>query len=290
MYFLNPLGELEKQIEKVLKNWRTFWRNRVTSLNCQDIQWTYRPIEHPKQRDSNNCGIYTLKFAEQIIVSENAQFPNSSQDLNDYRRVIAEELIAASDHQETGWCRVCGTYRGDTRTISCTSCNRWIHWKCKGESSVNGDGFECAVCINALTLETDKHTAAVPVAQSSPVSTKEKNKCRLEPTNAYKMRLMITTSKTRAARCEQCKAPFKEKGIVRQRLIVGNYGPRPYSKKATGTWHNGTRNYYYCARKKCLTKVKQDINDSDLDISFVKNELFKADFETLAKNGLQISV
>eukprot|EP00794_Sanderia_malayensis_P005822 gene5822-6519_t len=226
------MKELEKQIEKVLKNWRTFWRNRVTSLNCQDIQWTYCPIEHPKQRDSNNCGIYTLKFAEQIIVSENAQFPNSSQDLNDYRRVIAEELIAASD----------------------------------------------------------KHTAAVPVAQSSPVSTKEKNKCRLEPTNAYKMRLMITTSKTRAARCEQCKAPFKEKGIVRQRLIVGNYGPRPYFKKATGTWHNGNRNYYYCARKKCLTKVKQDINGSDLDISFVKNELFKTDFETLAKNGLQISV
>eukprot|EP00794_Sanderia_malayensis_P017904 gene17904-19682_t len=187
-------------------------------------------------------------FAEQIIVSGNAQFPNSSQYLNDYRRVIAEE-------------------------ISCTSCNRCIHWKYKRENSVNGDELECAVCINPLVLERDKHTAAVPVAQTSPVSIKEKNKCKLEPANAYKMRLMITTSETRAARCEQCKAPFNDKGIVRQRFIDGNYGPRPYVKKATGTWHKCTRNYYYCPRKKCSTKEKQDINGSDLDISFVKNDL-----------------
>ena len=71
----------------------------------------------------------------------------------------------------------------------------------------------------------------------------------------------------------------KEKGIVRQRFMIGNYGPCPYFKKTTGTWHNGTRNYYYCARRSCLPNVKQDINGSDVDISFVKNELLKSDCE-----------
>ena len=98
--------------------------------------------------------------------------------------------------------------------------------------------------------------------------------------------IIKTSSKTRASRCESCKAVFKEKGIIRQRFMIGNYGPRPFFKKSLKTWHHGTRNYYYCARRQCLVSLKSDIKGEDIHISSLQNELLRSDLETFEKNTI----
>eukprot|EP00794_Sanderia_malayensis_P019668 gene19668-21615_t len=55
LLFLNPLGETRQEIDKITKDWRTFWRNCMKNLNSLEIEWQFVPIAHPKQKDSYNC-------------------------------------------------------------------------------------------------------------------------------------------------------------------------------------------------------------------------------------------
>eukprot|EP00794_Sanderia_malayensis_P002274 gene2274-2613_t len=64
VHFLNPFGELPTQINKVMKNLRLFWRNRINELGEEQVNWQFVPLVHPKQQDSHNCGIFTLKTAK----------------------------------------------------------------------------------------------------------------------------------------------------------------------------------------------------------------------------------
>eukprot|EP00794_Sanderia_malayensis_P001400 gene1400-1546_t len=297
--FLNPMGEQESQTSKLTKNWKVFWRMRIKALGADDIPWNYSPVVHPKQRDSYNCGIYILKFAEALLLDGNGgstRFSDSREDLEKYRKEIAEQLIECSDDKETGWCSICGLYRSeDSEIMACTICSRWIHTNCKGETMLQeGESFECSSCTAALIYATNE--AQLPPIGSAPSATTApkaastpSKKPESHPVTQHAMTMIKVTSKTRARRCESCKSAFKEKGCIKQRYMIGNYGPRPFFKNATKTWHDGTRNYYYCVKKECLKTIKNDIIGSDIDVSQVQNDLLASDIAKFENESLHIS-
>eukprot|EP00794_Sanderia_malayensis_P011664 gene11664-12869_t len=318
LFFLNPLGETRQEIDKITKNWRTFWRNRVKNLNSLEIEWQFVPIAHPKQKDSYNCGIFVLKFAECLMKEDGVNFAHSKEEMQRYRREIAETLIESSNTDVPSWCRVCGRYNGDNETLSCATCFRWIHVCCKGKTE-DGHVFECASCIAALVKETERSEKIPPPSsqmQSTPSRERDPNNHDMKgkanqeekseqernakptakevkgtakkPPREHNLKMLKTSSKTRASRCETCKADFKEKGTARQRFHIGHYGPRPFFRKATNSWHHGTRNYYYCVRKDYFLSVKGDICGKDIDISEVRNEFLKSDIVLFKHNGLDI--
>lgn len=183
--------------------------------------------------------------------------------------------------------------------LTCTTCGRWIHFKCKGINNIDpGEAFECASCIKALINEAESFCSegiqGQPEAHSSPVSTsgtkRDEKKQRSETATRHNLTMLKTSSKTRAVRCESCKSPFKEKSIIRQRFMVGHYGSRPFFKKSLNKFHHGTRNYYYCVRRECLLSVKDDITGKDINITGVENELLKSDLVSFEKNGITINV
>eukprot|EP00794_Sanderia_malayensis_P013469 gene13469-14860_t len=278
---------------------RVFWKMRIKALGADDIPWNYSPVVHPKQRDSYNCGIYILKFAEALLLDGNGgstRFSDSREDLEKYRKEIAEQLIECSDNKETGWCSICGFYRSeDSEIMACTICSRWIHTNCKGETMLQeGESFECSSCTAALIFAINE--AQLPPIGSAPSATTApkaastpSKKPESHPVTQHAMTMIKVTSKTHARRCESCKSAFKEKGYIKQRYMIGNYGPRPFFKKATKTWHDGTRNYYYRVKKECLKTIKNDIIGSDIDVSQVKNDLLASDIAKFENESLHIS-
>eukprot|EP00794_Sanderia_malayensis_P002146 gene2146-2442_t len=162
LLFLNPLGETRQEIDKITKNWRTFWRNRVKNLNSLEIEWQLLPIGHPKQKDSYSC--------ECLMKEDGVNFAHSKEDMQRYRREIAETLIESSNTDVRSWWRVCGRYNGDNETLSCATCFRWIHVGCKGKTE-DGNVFECASCIAALVNQTQLSEKILPSSsqmQSTP--------------------------------------------------------------------------------------------------------------------------
>eukprot|EP00794_Sanderia_malayensis_P002309 gene2309-2659_t len=87
--FLNPMGEQESQTSKLTKNWKVFWRMRIKALGADDIR-----------------GIILQLFIR-----------TTREDLEKYRKEIAEQLIECSDDKETGWCSICGLYRSEDSEI-----------------------------------------------------------------------------------------------------------------------------------------------------------------------------
>eukprot|EP00794_Sanderia_malayensis_P004479 gene4479-5073_t len=236
--FLNPMGEQESQTSKLTKNWKVFWRMRIKALGADDIPWNYSPVVHPKQRDSYNCGIYILKFAEALLLDGNGgstRFSDSREDLEKYRKEIGEQLIECSDDKEMGWCSICGFYRSeDSEIMACTICSRWIHTNCKGETMLQegetmlqeGESFECSSRTAALIYATNE--AQLPPIGSAPSATTApkaastpSKKPESHPVTQHAMTMIKVTSMTRARRCESCKSAFKEKGCIKQRYMIG---------------------------------------------------------------------
>eukprot|EP00794_Sanderia_malayensis_P001705 gene1705-1900_t len=233
LLFLNPLGEARQEIDKITKDWRTFWRNCMKNLNSLEIEWQFVPIAHPKQKDSYNCGIFVLKI---LMYQAGVAFVEDT--------MVTTKLFV---------------HRFETRDPNNHDMKRKANQEEKSEQKRN----------------------AKPTA-------KEVKSTAKKPPREHNLKMLKTSSKTRASQCETCKADFKEKGTVRQRFHIGHYGPRPFFRKATNSWHHGTRNYYYCARKDCLLSVKGDICGKDINISEVRNEFLKSDIVLFKHNGLDI--
>ena len=118
------------------------------------------------------------------------------------------------------------------------SCPRWIHATCKGETKLqDNDDFECAVCISELV-----HAVAKAVENPSPpgslqqvLATPKASKIIIK----YRFLMMKVDQKTRAKRCEECRAPFKEKQQAMQRFLIGHYSSKPFYLKRDCKWHQG---------------------------------------------------
>eukprot|EP00794_Sanderia_malayensis_P018532 gene18532-20394_t len=303
VHFLNPFGELPTQIDKVMKNLRLFWRNRINELGEEQVNWQFVPLVHPKQQDSHNCGIFTLKFAEALLKTGRVDFLVNAEVLRKHRRDIAEFLIEKTDCKETGWCRLCGQAQ--------CCCGRWLHIACINEKLDDDEPFQCKSCANALIhveiaaensdghLLTSTPNKKKEIADKIQMVTKEtatNDKCiqnkkkRTTPSAKHKLKMIKNTPKTRAKRCEQCRKEFKRNKVVDAKYIIGHHCDRPFYNKHTGTIHPGTRNYYFCVSEKCLRSTEPEINGSMIDISDVKSHLTKDDLEGFQKQGLTITL
>eukprot|EP00112_Aurelia_sp_Birch-Aquarium-sp1_P000724 Seg1070.7 transcript_id=Seg1070.7/GoldUCD/mRNA.D3Y31 product="hypothetical protein" protein_id=Seg1070.7/GoldUCD/D3Y31 len=113
-------------------------------------------------------------------------------------------------------------------------------------------------------------------------------KRRSTPVVLHNLKLLKTTAKTRAKRCEKCSTPFKENKEVKVKFHIGHYCDRPFFNKRTGQMHPGTRNYYFCVKRDCLQAAKQDITGDDIDIADVEGELTNNDCAEFSSNGIHI--
>eukprot|EP00794_Sanderia_malayensis_P010532 gene10532-11642_t len=221
---------------------------RIKALGADDIPWNYSPAVHPKQCDCYNCGIYILKFAEALLLDGNGgstQFSDSREDLEKYRKEIAEQLIECSGKKF-----IYAALPGIKWLVLYAS-DGFIP-NAKGKQCFRKGKFEWLSCTAALIYATNE--AQLPPISSAPSAMTMQRAAFVpskKPESYLVMQHIKVTSKTRARRCESCKSAFKEKGCIKQRYIIGNYGPRPFFKKTTKTWNDGTRNYYYCV-KNCL--------------------------------------
>ncbi|XP_065068567.1 uncharacterized protein LOC135693915 [Rhopilema esculentum] len=116
--YLNPLGESVPHLEKIKRNWRNFCYQRAMSWKTSmPREWFIVIPNHPKQHDSYNCGVFCMKFAEVLLRDQSWQFKMKSEDLISYRKMIGQLLLSDSDELDNGWCRICGTFAGDTQWV-----------------------------------------------------------------------------------------------------------------------------------------------------------------------------
>nr|XP_047140424.1 uncharacterized protein LOC105847994 [Hydra vulgaris] len=79
IYHINPLGEQVASVKKQELKWNTYLKQRYgVSENFQILT-----LPHAKQSDSISCGVFCLKFAENIVNNEELLqfFPNKEIDL-----------------------------------------------------------------------------------------------------------------------------------------------------------------------------------------------------------------
>eukprot|EP00794_Sanderia_malayensis_P008473 gene8473-9380_t len=255
VHFLNPFGELPTQIDKVMKNLRLFWRNRINELGEEQVNWQFVPLVHPKQQDSHNCGIFTLKA----------------------QCCCGRWLHIACMNEKLD----------DDEPFQCKSCaNALIQVEIAAEHS---DGHLLTSTPNKKKEIADKIQMVTKETATDDQWIQNKKK-RTTPSVKHKLKMIKNTPKTRAKRCEQCRKEFKRNKVVDAKYIIGHHCDRPFYNKHTGTIHPGTRNYYFCVSKKCLQSTEPELNGSMIDISDVKSHLTKDDLEGFQKQGLTITL
>ncbi|XP_053392117.1 uncharacterized protein LOC123539246, partial [Mercenaria mercenaria] len=62
--YINPMGELESTKQTILQNWYEFMQGRVERgiENSEVSGWTVTSVPHSKQRDTDSCGVFVIKF------------------------------------------------------------------------------------------------------------------------------------------------------------------------------------------------------------------------------------
>lgn len=109
---------------------------------------------YPKQKDTYNCGIFLLKFAELYIKNGAIELPSFNP--LQYRHYLKKYVLDKSDDLNTiSTCRIC--YRkesSNTETwVQCylPTCQRWYHCKCLKLDyytlTQEGIIFKCSMCM-----------------------------------------------------------------------------------------------------------------------------------------------
>ena len=63
-YLIDPQKIQEQVLNKCFNNWLWFYNNRVDSVPCE---WNLVNIDHPKQTDTYNCGVFVSYFIHNIV-------------------------------------------------------------------------------------------------------------------------------------------------------------------------------------------------------------------------------
>ncbi|XP_058624302.1 sentrin-specific protease 2 [Onychostoma macrolepis] len=140
--FLDPLGESNQDIKTCLETTRAFMRNK----GCNVSRWSCKKVPHPKQPDGTSCGVFALKFAEQLLKKEEVDFSATKEAIIQHRLQIAVTLLLETDDL-TDICHFCGEKESETdfSWIQCDICLRWFHHMCiRGPPTE--EPFLCAAC------------------------------------------------------------------------------------------------------------------------------------------------
>lgn len=135
---VDPLGETGITIKNIFSSWMTFLKLKGDpQLNL----WRVSTLKHPKQQDSDSCGVYCLMFAEKYAGGICLDFESSKpQELVfAYRQKILQTIIQNPDETLIlKLCRICSGEepRGKKRSqdidwIGCEKCGMfWCHFIC----------------------------------------------------------------------------------------------------------------------------------------------------------------
>lgn len=148
LYFYNPLGETQELSKRICNNWSLFMKARkIKKIEKDQKTWTIKSPQHTKQKDSSNCGVYTLMFAERHL-NKKAMVRITPKDVREMRRKIALNLLQFSGYLKN-CCRCCAwEFRENQETIQCDQCRCNFHrWNfCVGKENVAKKKFICDAC------------------------------------------------------------------------------------------------------------------------------------------------
>lgn len=96
--FLNPFGSSLLETNNYLSKFLIFASNYYNKNNKNHINtsnWTVEVMQHDKQDDTFNCGVYIIYFFQNVIMS----IPlNKEVNINAYRRGLKKIIIESSDN------------------------------------------------------------------------------------------------------------------------------------------------------------------------------------------------
>ncbi|XP_049328588.1 gypsy retrotransposon integrase-like protein 1 [Astyanax mexicanus] len=90
---LDSLGNASTKLVTCERTARAFMRKR----GCEVSTWTTETVPHALQTDAMSCGVFVLKYAENILAEEPLTFTNSKSAVQTYRWEVAMTLL-----KETG--------------------------------------------------------------------------------------------------------------------------------------------------------------------------------------------
>lgn len=89
IFYYDSLNEVSKSIVEPILN--LFINIHKRNNKSNDIKWTLSTVSCPKQENSNDCGVFLLRYMENI--SQNKQFNFGQEDMEYLRVVIGIELV-----------------------------------------------------------------------------------------------------------------------------------------------------------------------------------------------------
>ncbi|XP_069109043.1 uncharacterized protein [Argopecten irradians] len=156
LIYVNPLGETQAKKDLILMNWRRFLQYRYNiGIDSPPAasKWLLDTQCHIKQYDSVSCGIYVLKFAEDLLSDRPLRFKSAPKDILSIRLGIATQLLEISEPLDS-YCRECClTDTSDCLWIQCDSCPKWFHRSCvdiprhKRTSEIQTNPYLCRFCL-----------------------------------------------------------------------------------------------------------------------------------------------
>ncbi|XP_049325941.1 uncharacterized protein LOC125785813 [Astyanax mexicanus] len=106
---LDSLGNASTKLVTCERTARAFMRKR----GCEVSTWTTETVPHALQTDAVSCGVFVLKYAENILAEEPLTFTNSKSAVQTYRWEVAMTLLKETDNLEDV-CHYCGEKSGET--------------------------------------------------------------------------------------------------------------------------------------------------------------------------------
>ncbi|XP_065673676.1 uncharacterized protein LOC136090731 [Hydra vulgaris] len=151
IHYMNPMGKHKSAVIREEIKWNSYLSQRY-GVNTKFKIYTSM---HAKQDDSVSCGVFCLKFAENVINGEELVHCFPVEEVNNYRERVVQLLL--DEGGQKCWyntvCRICGNIKGPkTRKkqkldewIKCDICipNRWYHIECIAYETKNSISFCC---------------------------------------------------------------------------------------------------------------------------------------------------
>ncbi|KAK7162873.1 hypothetical protein R3I93_007041 [Phoxinus phoxinus] len=118
----------------------------MRNKGCNVSRWTCDTVPHPKQTDITSCGVFALKFAEEVLKNDTVDFPAMKEAIIKHRLQIAVTLLLETDDL-TDICHFCGSEGPETDLswIQCDICLRWFHHMCV-QGPPTEEAFLCTAC------------------------------------------------------------------------------------------------------------------------------------------------
>ncbi len=101
IYYIDPVGTLEEDLDEIANKFILF---AATNKYLKNIQFVKKYINHQKQVDSYNCGVYVCYFF-QLLINRNLNAFQNTISIDDYRKTIFKQISKNSTMTVCSVCR-----------------------------------------------------------------------------------------------------------------------------------------------------------------------------------------